>query len=119
MENLMIAKILIALIALLHVYFFVLEAFLWTKPKGLKVFSMNLDHAKKTKTLALNQAVYNLFLSAGLIYSLICTNPEVARAFSLFNLSCVVLAGIVGGLSVSKTIFFIQAVPAILALVFL
>ena len=112
----MIAKILITLIVLLHVYFLVLEMFLWDKPPGMKAFGHNLEKAKLTKVLAQNQGLYNGFLAAGLIWSLFA--PEAyATALANFFLGCVLVAGIYGGITASKKIIYIQALPALIALI--
>ena len=109
-----IVKILIGLIALLHIYFMILEMFFWTKPKGMKAFGLTKEHAEQSKVLAANQGLYNGFLSAGLIWSLNHTNKDIA----IFFLICVTLAGIYGSYSTKKMkIFYIQALPAILALI--
>lgn len=112
-------NILILTVAFLHLYFLILEMFLWTKPLGMKAFRMTPERAKETAVLAANQGLYNGFLAAGLIWSLLATNPEIAHQVSVFFLSCVIVAGVYGGYSVGKKIFFIQAVPAILALILL
>ena len=104
-------------VALLHIYILVLEMFLWTKPKGMKTFRMTLEQAQSTAVLAANQGLYNGFLAAGLIWSLFLTDFEVSRAVSIFFLGCVLVAGIYGGYSVGKRIFFVQGIPAILALI--
>lgn len=111
----MIGQILVGLIAILHVYILVLEMFLWDKPYGLKAFGNTLEKAQLTKVLAQNQGLYNGFLAAGLFWSLIA--PETyANALANFFLACVLVAGIYGGLTASKKIIYIQAVPALLAL---
>lgn len=111
----MIGQILVGLIAILHVYILVLEMFLWDKPYGLKAFGNTLEKAQLTKVLAQNQGLYNGFLAAGLFWSLIA--PEAyAIALANFFLVCVLVAGIYGGLTASKKIIYIQAVPALLAL---
>ncbi len=109
-----ITKILIAFVALEHLYFLVLEMFLWTKPKGIKTFGLKSKaYAEETKALAANQGLYNGFLVAGLIWSIISKNTEIA----IFFLSCVIIAGIYGAYSTKKIrLFYVQAVPAILAL---
>lgn len=104
--------ILIGLVALLHFGFMILEMVLWDKPIGLKIFRNSADKAQITKTLALNQGLYNGFLVAGLAWSLLINNETNA----IFFLCCVVVAGIVGAMSVSRTIIYVQALPAILAL---
>jgi putative membrane protein len=106
-----ILTLLIVLVALLHFYFLYLEMFLWDKPRGMKTFRMTEEQAKSSKTLAMNQGLYNGFLAAGLIWSLF-TDDSV----KIFFLSCVVIAGIFGAMTVSKRIFYIQALPAILGL---
>ena len=111
----MVAQVLIALIALLHVYFLILEMFLWDKPLGLKIFGNSLDKAKLTKVLAQNQGLYNGFLAAGLFWSL-CAPATYATAHANFFLGCVLIAGIYGGITASKKIIYIQALPALLAL---
>lgn len=109
--------IFIGLVALLHAYFLVLEMFLWTTPKGIKTFGLkNKEFAEETKVLAANQGLYNGFLSAGLIWSLLWENATVASFF----LTCVIIAGIYGAYSTKKIkLFYVQSVPAIIALVLL
>ena len=107
-----VLTILIVLVALLHFYFLYLEMFLWDKPRGMKTFRMTEEQAKQSKSLAMNQGLYNGFLAAGLIWSLF-TDDSV----KIFFLSCVIIAGIFGALTVSKRIFYIQALPAILGLI--
>jgi putative membrane protein len=113
----MTALVLCVLVALLHIYFLVLEMFLWDKPKGLKVFGHSLKEAKASKVLAANQGLYNGFLAAGIIYGLI-TGGEAGLQMRVFILGCVFIAGIYGGYSVNKRIFFIQSIPALLAIIF-
>lgn len=103
------------LVACLHTGFLVLEMFLWETPVGLKIFAMTPEQASLSATLAFNQGLYNGFLAAGIAWSLL--SKRVATL--LFFLLCVVVAGVVGALSVKISIFFIQALPAILAAVFL
>ncbi|MCG2607879.1 DUF1304 domain-containing protein [Acinetobacter sp. SM34] len=111
----MIAQILIALIAVLHLYILILEMFLWDKPSGMKAFGNTAEKAKLTKVLAQNQGLYNGFLVAGLIWSLLAS-ASYATALANFFLGCVLVAGIYGGLTASKKIIYIQALPALLAL---
>lgn len=106
---------LVALVALEHVWFAVLEMVLWTKPLGLKTFGRTQAQANESATLAMNQGLYNLFLVAGLLWSLVAPQP-MAHALQLFFLGCVVVAGIFGGITVSKRIAYVQAGPAALAL---
>lgn len=108
--------VLVALVAVEHVYFLVLEMFLWTKPRGLKTFNQTPEKAEITKVLAANQGLYNGFLAAGLFWSLVTSEPQ-ATSFARFFLGCVVVAGVYGGATVSKRILFVQAVPAAIALV--
>lgn len=111
----MIGQILVGLIAILHVYILILEMFLWDKPYGLKAFGNTPEKAQLTKVMAQNQGLYNGFLAAGLLWSLLA--PETyALALANFFLGCVLVAGIYGGLTASKKIIYIQAVPALLAL---
>lgn len=108
------SEVLIALVALLHVYFLVLEMFLWDKPFGLKTFGKGLEFATATKSLAANQGLYNGFLAAGLVWGL-CLGAA-GRDVKIFFLSCVIIAGVYGAFTVSRKIFFVQAMPAIAAL---
>lgn len=114
-----IANIIVGLVAILHVYFLVLEMFLWTKPKGLKVFGQTLEKAKASAVLAANQGLYNGFLAAGLIWSLILPNVEMANQLKLFFLSCITIAGLYGAWTVNRKILFVQALPAIVGIVLL
>ena len=109
----MIALALILLVAMLHLYFLVLEMFLWTKPLGMKTFRNTREKAESTRVLAANQGLYNGFLAAGLLYAAITGSRE----FAVFFLACVIVAGLYGAWSVNKRIFFVQALPALLALV--
>ncbi len=109
-------RLLVALIALEHAGFLWLEMFAWRAPVGLKVFHMTAEFAESTATLAANQGLYNGFLSAGLFWSLAASSPEVARPVQLFFLSCVLVAGVYGGATVGRNVFFIQGAPALLAL---
>ena len=111
----MIANILIAVIALLHIWFLILEMFLWDKPIGMKTFGNNLEKAQLTKVLAQNQGLYNGFLAAGLIWSLCATAPFATQLANFF-LGCVLVAGLYGAMTASKKILYIQALPALIAL---
>jgi len=113
-----IANTLIALTALAHVGFLVLEMFLWTKPQGRKVFRMSPEQAETTKVLAANQGLYNGFLGAGLVWSLVHPQPDFAFQLKLFFLVCVIVAAIYGALTVKPRILLVQGGPAIAALVF-
>ncbi|WP_242111429.1 DUF1304 domain-containing protein [Luteimonas aquatica] len=107
-----IAAALVVLVALLHLYFLVLEMFLWTRPLGLKVFRNTPEKAELTRVLAANQGLYNGFLAAGLLWGLAGDQREV----QLFFLGCVVVAGLYGAYSVSRRILYVQALPALLAI---
>jgi len=109
-----ITNTLIGLVAFLHLYFLVLEMFLWDKPYGLKTFGNTIESAKATKVLAMNQGLYNGFLAAGLIWGL-CLG-ETGHSIKIFFLACVVVAGVFGGLTASRKILFVQALPAAVAL---
>lgn len=101
-----------ALVALLHFGFLILEMFLWATPTGLKIFHMTQAQAEATKVLAQNQGLYNGFLSAGLVYGLVTGDMNVTVLFLVF----VVVAGIYGAMTAAPNIFFIQALPAIIAI---
>ena len=111
----LIAKFLMVFIALLHIYFLILEMFLWDKPLGMKAFGNNLEKAKITKVLAQNQGLYNGFLAAGLLWAVV-EKSRFSIHIATFFLSCIVVAGIYGAMTASKKIFFIQALPAIITL---
>jgi len=106
------ANLLVAVVALLHLYFLVLEMFLWTKPRGRKTFGNTVEFAEASKVLAANQGLYNGFLSAGLFWGIWAGSFE----FKVFFLGCVIIAGIYGAFSVSRKIFFVQALPGLAAL---
>ena len=110
----LLVNILVGLIAILHFWFLVLEMFLWDKPKGLKTFGQTLEEASATKTLAMNQGLYNGFLAAGLLWGL--SLGDAGGSIKVFFLVCVVIAGVFGGLTASRKILFIQALPAAVAL---
>ncbi len=109
-----LAVVLILLVAALHLYFLTLEMFLWQKPLGLKTFNNTPEKAATTALLAANQGLYNGFLTAGLLWALTSDAELVPRA--TFFLCCVVAAGAYGAWSVSRRIFVVQALPALLAL---
>ena len=110
-----VAAIAVALVALLHVYFLVLEMFLWDKPAGLKAFGQTLDAAQATKVLAANQGLYNGFLAAGLFWGL--GLGAAGTSVKVFFLGCVIVAGVFGAATASRKILFVQALPAAIALV--
>ena len=104
----------VGLVALLHLYFLVLEMFLWTTPFGMKTFKRTKEEQEQTKTLAANQGLYNGFLVAGLVWSFFA--PSFAYELRLFFLICVIVAGVYGAATAAKQILFFQAVPAAIAL---
>ena len=106
---------LLLLIALLHAGFLVLEMFLWERPLGRKIFALSAEQAAATKKLAANQGLYNGFLAAGLLWGW----WSAALSVQLFFLLCVFVAGVFGAITVSRSIFWVQAMPAMLALVLL
>jgi putative membrane protein len=111
------AFVVIALVALIHIYILVLEMFLWEKPAGLKAFRQTKEAAAATKVLAANQGLYNGFLAAGLLWGL--CKGESGFEFKMFFLVCVLLAGLYGAATASKKILYIQALPALLGIVLL
>ena len=114
-----IANVLVAVVAALHVFFLVLEMFLWDKPLGLKIFRNSIEKATDSKVLAANQGLYNGFLAAGLAWGLFHPNPALAFQIKIFFLLCVIVAGAYGAATVSRRILYVQAAPAALALVLL
>jgi putative membrane protein len=113
------ATVVIALVAIIHVYFLVLEMFLWDKPQGMKAFGLTQQMATATKVLAANQGLYNGFLAAGLFWGLYL--GAAGFQVKVFFLVCVLIAGVYGAATASKKILFVQALPAAvgLALLFL
>lgn len=109
---LFVANILVFIVALLHIGFLVLEMFLWDHPTGRRTFKMTPEYSKESATLAANQGLYNGFLAAGLIWSLVTGDTAV----KLFFLICVLIAGIYGGFTAKRSILYMQALPALLAL---
>ena len=116
---LVLANFLIAVVAALHLYFLVLEMFLWTRPLGLKTFRNSLEKATDSAVLAANQGLYNGFHAAGLIWGLVHGNPAFAFQIKTFFLLCVIVAGAYGAATVSRRILYVQAAPAALALILL
>ena len=114
-----IANFLVAVVAALHVYFLILEMFLWTRPLGLKTFRNTIEKATESAVLAANQGLYNGFLAAGLIWGLLHPNPGFAFQIKVFFLLCVIVAGVYGAATVSRRILYVQAAPAALALILL
>ncbi len=108
------ANLATGLVALLHLYFLVLEMFLWTKPYGRRVFGLTPELAQATKSLAANQGLYNGFLAAGLGWGLLA-GPD-GHTIKVFFLSCVIIAGIFGAATANRKILWVQAVPGAAAL---
>jgi putative membrane protein len=111
------AAVMVTIVAALHVYFLVLEMFLWRTPIGLRTFRMTKDVADSSAVLAANQGLYNGFLAAGLLWALVAYGIAAGRPILTFFLLCVIVAGIYGAATVSRRILFVQAVPAVVALV--
>ena len=111
------ANIVIALVALLHAYFLVLEMFLWDKPYGMRTFKLTPEFAAASKGLAANQGLYNGFLVAGLVWGL--SMGAAGIQVKVFFLTCVIVAGLFGGATVNRKILFVQAIPGIIALALL
>lgn len=109
-----IANVVIALVALLHLYFLVLEMFLWDKPAGLRAFGQTKEAATASKVLAANQGLYNGFLAAGLLWGLVLGSEGVG--VKVFFLTCVLVAGVFGAMTASRKILFVQALPAAIGL---
>jgi putative membrane protein len=106
------ANVLVGLVAALHLYFLVLEMFLWTTPTGRRVFGLTPEFAEESRSLAANQGLYNGFLVAGLVWGLAANETDV----KVFFLACVVVAGLYGAATVSRRILVVQALPAVVAL---
>ena len=109
-----VANVAVALVALLHLYFLILEMFLWDKPLGLRTFGIMPEFAKASKALAANQGLYNGFLVAGLVWGL--SLGETGTPIKIFFLSCVVMAGVFGALTANRKILWVQALPGAIAL---
>jgi putative membrane protein len=109
----------LVLLVLLHVWFFILEALLWEKPLGRKIFKLEPNFAKQSAALAANQGLYNLFLAAGLFWSFIAPSAIAALHLQIFFLGCIAIAGIFGALTVHFRIFLIQGLPALVTLLLL
>lgn len=111
----LVANIVIGLIAVLHIWILVLEMFLWAHPVGRKAFGMSAQMAEDSKVLAANQGLYNGFLAAGLIWGLLSDDWSV----KVFFAGCVLVAGLYGGMTAKRSILYIQALPALIALALL
>jgi putative membrane protein len=109
-----LADVAVALVALLHLWFLVLEMFLWDKPLGLRTFRLTPEFASASKTLAANQGLYNGFLAAGLVWGL-ALGPA-GTPVRIFFLACVIVAGVFGALTANRKILWVQALPGAIAL---
>ena len=114
MKNL--SKILVSIVALMHIGFLTLEMFLWEHPIGLKTFGFTPELASHTTVLAANQGLYNGFLAAGLIFGMFHSDKKTSNTMVIFFLVCIIIAGIYGGITAKPSILYIQALPAALAL---
>ena len=112
----MLIHLLIVFVAIEHFLFMILEMFLWKSAYARKAFRMSLEKAEASEALAKNQGLYNGFLAAGFVWSFFVVDPSQAVSIQIFFLSCVTVAGIFGAATANKRIFFIQAVPALIAL---
>tara|TARA_R110002110_G_scaffold49669_17_gene147455 strand:- start:16725 stop:17084 length:360 start_codon:yes stop_codon:yes gene_type:complete len=112
----MIATLLVAFVAALHVYIVLLEMLWWERPRTRKIFGISADLAAKTRVMAANQGLYNGFLAAGLVWSLWSGLAVEGREVAAFFLLCVVVAGVYGAMTVNRRILLVQALPAGLAL---
>ena len=105
----------VGVVALIHIYIMVLEMFLWTKPAGLRAFRLTPEKAEASRVLAMNQGLYNGFLAAGLLWSLVASHDGFLIA--VFFLACVFVAGVFGAITANRKILYVQALPALIALV--
>ena len=108
-----VANIAVAVVALLHLYFLVLEMFFWERPLGLRVFGLTPEFAKASRALAANQGLYNGFIVAGLVWGL--SLGAAGDSIKIFFLLCVVVAGVFGALTANRKILWVQALPGAVA----
>nr|WP_233843708.1 DUF1304 domain-containing protein [Dyella sp. 2HG41-7] len=111
----MLANLVVAIIALMHVWFLILEMVLWDKPTGRRAFGTSAEYAAQTKVLAANQGLYNGFLAAGLIWGLVLGGAEGTHV-KLFFLVCVLVAGLYGGFTATRKVLWIQGLPALVGI---
>ncbi len=109
----LLTSLMILIVGLLHLYFLVLEMFLWTKPAGLRVFGMTAEQAQSSKVLAMNEGLYNGFLGVGLLWSRFL-RPDFD--VTIFFLACIIIAGLFGAATANRKILYVQALPALIAL---
>ena len=111
------SKILVAIVALEHLYFLYLEMFLWTTPTAMRAFGTTKEFAEASKALAANQGLYNGFLAAGLFWGIVHPDAAVGQQIMIFFFGCVLIAALYGGIMVKRTIMVIQGLPALVALI--
>ena len=111
-----VANIMVGFVAVAHLGFLYLEMFLWNTPKGHKVFKLDPAFAEQSAALASNQGLYNGFLAVGLLWAMFHSSAATSFQLKVFFLSCVIVAGAYGWMTVSKTILYVQLIPAVLAL---
>lgn len=111
----MLANTLIVIVAAIHIYILILEMFLWQSKTGRKAFNLSADFARDTRVMAANQGLYNGFLAAGLLWGL--WRGEQGFEITIFFLTCVIIAGIFGAMTASRKILYVQALPAVVALI--
>lgn len=112
-----VSLILVALVALEHLYILYMEMFLWTTPRVMKTFGTTPDFAQASKALAANQGLYNGFLAAGLAWGILQPDAAFAHQIQLFFLVCVIVAAVYGGLTAKRSILYVQGGPALIALI--
>jgi len=110
-------EVVVAVVALLHVYFLYLEMVLWTTPRGRAIFGTTEEQAEQSAALAKNQGLYNGFVAVALVLGLAVTNDEAAFEFKVYGLACVTVAAVVGAATVSRRILIVQGLPAIIGIV--
>ena len=110
----LVANTVVGLVALLHLYFLVLEIFFWNKPLGRRIFGLTPEFAKASATLAANQGLYNGFLAAGLLWGIYL--GSAGTGIKIFFLGCVIVAGIFGAMTANRKILWVQALPGAVAL---
>lgn len=108
----LLSHLMVLLVILAHLWFMVLEMLLWDHPVGQRIFSMTPEFSAASAVLAANQGLYNGFLAVGLLWGLFARRREI----KIFFLACIVVAGVYGGITAKITIFYIQALPALIAL---
>ncbi|OPH57174.1 hypothetical protein BC351_25220 [Paenibacillus ferrarius] len=114
----MLASVFVGIVAVEHIYILILEMFLWTSPRGLKAFGQTKEQAERSKSLAANQGLYNGFLAAGLIWGIVHPEPAIGRSIEIFFLICVIIAALYGGATAKRSIWLVQGLPAVVALLF-